>query len=455
MNPELFLQISTGVIFAIGYISIAFEHKWGINKSGTAILTGALLWLTIAVVGSTNEHGISEAIIAEGGEILSIVVFLLSAMTIVEVLLHYRLFDWLQEKIIQRKVSQKLLFWSLGACTFVLSAILDNLTTTLVMLQLGSKIYKNKNNFLIFAASVIIAANAGGAWSPIGDVTTIMLWVSGKFEALQIITQGILPSIVAWIIPHALLARQIKFHEEAELAHKSFDIVNEEKVKPYWSIIFVGLFSFLLPVFFNVMGMPPFLGILMGVGFLWVLIDWQDRRKTFGLSNENNENHASHNHEKSRDDGKVMKLIQRTDIATLKFFIGILLAVSALSYVGTIEKLGVALFGEELNPARLAVGSVALGFGSAIVDNVPLVAVAIKMLGEGTHELIWVLLALAAGTGGSMLVIGSAAGVAAMGEVKDLSFGFYFRKAALPAFLGYIGGIVVWCIMFLPQLLAT
>lgn len=452
---ETALQIATGIVFIFGYIAIAFEHKWHINKSGTAILTGALLWLIIALFDK-GAHDLNHTIVAEGGEILSIVVFLLSAMTIVEVLLHYRLFDWLREKIIQRRISQGALFWLLGACTFVLSAVLDNLTTTLVMLQIGSKIYKHKENFLIYAANTIIAANAGGAASPIGDVTTIMLWVSGKFSALQILTQGILPSLAAWVVPQYFIGKKIKIHEEAEHADKSFDIVNEEKVQPYWSIIAVGLFSFLLPVIFNIMGMPPFLGILMGVGCLWVLIDWQDSKQAFGNGNgsgNNNDPQCANGH--LGEDGKIMKLVQRCDIATLKFFIGILLAVSALAHVGTLERLSVSLFGEDLNPLRLAAGSVVLGAGSAIVDNVPLVAVAIKMLGEGVDEHIWVLLALAAGTGGSMLVIGSAAGVAAMGQVKDLSFGFYFRTATLPALLGYIAAISVWGILFLPKLLGT
>lgn len=428
MEHNLLFFILSG-LFVIGYLAIVLEHHWHVNKSGTALLIGALSWFIISLFNwGSPEIGI--ALSHETQEIFAIVVFLLAAMTIVEVLVHYRLFDWIQEKIMQRKISQTQLFWLLGAITFLVSAFLDNLTTTLIMIQIGRKIYRNKNNFLIFTANTIIAANAGGAASPIGDVTTIMLWLAGKFNAVQIMSLGILPAITTWIIPQALLTSQIKAHEEAESAFPGFEVNSGEKVKPFWGVIAIGLSAFFIPVFFNIIGLPPFLGLLLGLGVLWIFIDLNSKRAT-------DETYAH---------GKLVKVVQRADLSTLKFFIGILLAVSALGHAGILFELNEFLFGPYPDMFRLAGGNVALGFLSSLFDNVPLVAAAIKMFSASVPTSIWVLLAVAAGTGGSMLVIGSAAGVAAMGQVPELTFGFYLRKATLPAALGFIGGISVWAL---------
>src|SRR3989338_6081746 len=218
------------------------------------------------------------------------------------------------------------------------------------MIQIGRKIYHDKNNFLIFVANTVIAANAGGAASPIGDVTTIMLWLANKFNAVQILSIGILPAITAWVIPQYLMGKKISKHEEAEKANPDFDLVNEKKVQPYWSIIFIGLFSLLLPVVFNLIGLPPFLGLLLGVGILWIFIDIKARN--------GNTDHTA---------GKIVNMIQKTDITTLKFFIGILLAVGALSHIGLLKELNNFIFGPEINIARLVIGNTILGFTSSIL----------------------------------------------------------------------------------------
>ncbi len=427
MDHEI-LYFILSAVFIIGYAAIALEHFLNVNKAGTAILIGAVCWFFVNLFDWGNKE-VGKALMHETQEIFAIVVFLLAAMTIVEILVHYRLFDWLQERIMQKKISQKKLFWLLGAVTFICSALLDNLTSTLIMIQIGRKIYKDRNNFLIYIANTVIAANAGGAASPIGDVTTIMLWLADKFTAVQIISMGILPSIAAWVVPQYFMTKKIKKHEEAEKAHKDFDIVDEKKVKPYWSVVLIGLFSFLIPVFFNIIGLPPFLGLLTGVGILWVFIDLK-AKKTKNLNYEN---------------GKVIKVIQKTDITTLKFFIGILLAVGALSHIGILAHINDFIFGNDVNVWRFIGGNTALGLISSILDNVPLVAAAIKMFSTAVSTPLWVLLAITAGTGGSILVVGSAAGVAAMGQVKELTFGYYLKKAAFPALLGYIAGILVWC----------
>lgn len=425
------IYIIFSALFIIGYIYIAIEHKTHINKSGVALVLGGVLWLIIAILGH-DKHNISHIITENGGEIFSIIIFLLSAMTIVEILVHFQLFDWIRELLMKRKFSQIKIFWILGILTFVLSAFLDNLTTTLIMIQIGRKIYKDKDNFLIFVANTVIAANAGGATSPIGDVTTIMLWLANKFSAIQVIYMGIIPSIVAWIIPQYLMGKKIKKHKEAEEDHKNPDLIDEKKTKPYWSIIIIGLFSFILPVVFNIIGLPPFLGLLLGVGILWIFIDVKTRKN-------NSINHA---------DGKIINIIQKIDISTLKFFIGILLAVGALAHIGLLRDLNNFIFGPEINITRLIIGNTILGFTSSVLDNVPLVAAAIKMFAHEVAPSIWVLLAITAGTGGSMLVIGSAAGVAAMGQVKELSFFYYLKKATIPAFLGYIGAVLTWILFY-------
>lgn len=431
INLKIFFMLFfiCSLVFILGYIFIALEHKTHINKSGVAIMVGGILWLFVAFL-SHDKAEISQAITETGGEIFSIVVFLLSAMTIVEILVHYQFFDWLREKIVQKKISQVKLFWLLGTLTFVLSAFLDNLTTTLIMIQIGRKIYKNRDNFLIYVANTVIAANAGGAASPIGDVTTIMLWLANKFNAIQVMSIGIIPALITWMIPQYLMGRKIVHHEEAELAHDNFELVDEHKVKPYWSVIFIGAFSFLLPVFFNLINLPPFLGLLLGVGILWVFIDIKAKNGHHDYTS-----------------GQVINIIQKTDITTLKFFIGILLAVGALAHIGLLTALNNFIFGTEINNWRLIFGTTILGFMSAILDNVPLVAAAIKMFPATVAPNLWVLLALTAGTGGSLLIIGSAAGVAAMGQVKELNFSYYLKKASLPALLGYLGGVSVWLIL--------
>lgn len=415
------------LIFVIGYFLIATEHITHINKSGVAILLGGTLWL-LASLFSHDKNEITHSIHEGGSEIFSIVVFLLLAMTIVEILAHYQFFDWIEEKINERELSSQKLFLVLGVITFFMSAILDNLTTTLVMIQIGRKLYKRQSNFLLFAGNTIIAANAGGAASPIGDVTTIMLWLAGKFNAVQIIEIGIIPAITAWIIPQYLIGRKMK-KEADQKPHEDF--VDAEKVKPFWSVIVIGLLSFVLPVLFNIMGLPPFLGLLLGLGILWIFIDVK----------------AKQGHKDHYLSGKVVNVIQKTDIATLKFFIGILLAVGALGHIGLLKELNTFIFGEGIDMNRMILGNTALGILSSVLDNVPLVSACIKMFDPNTPVSIWALLALAAGTGGSCLVVGSAAGVAAMGQVKELDFTYYLKNISIPAILGFFGSILVWILM--------
>lgn len=413
-------------LFIFCYALIALEHKAKLDKSGLALLAGSGIWIIISLA-TADRSGISDAILHESQDIFSIVVFLMAAMTIVETLLHYGLFDWIQQKITEKKLSAAQLFWTLGIITFFLSSVLDNLTTTLIMIQIGRKIYTHKQAFLIYVAAVVIAANAGGAFSPLGDVTTIILWLAGKFSALEVIKTGFLPALAIFVIPHYLLSRKIKTHEEVEKAHK---IAKADVIRPQWGVVAVCLASFSLPVAANLLGLPPFMGLLTGLAVVWIVADYVNRDAEHG------------------SDAKIISLIQKTDIATLKFFIGILLAVGGLGHLGVLDKLSGTLFGQEATASSIIIGSTVLGLFSAILDNVPLVAAALNVFPDSVTPSQWVLLALTAGTGGSLLIIGSAAGVAAMGQVPELSFGKYLKIATFPAFLGFVAGVGVWLLQY-------
>lgn len=420
------ISLVMGLIFVLGYLAITLEHKLHINKSGVALLLGAILWFLYGIFGHGVE-GLSESISHETQEIFSVVVFLLAAMTLVEVLVHYKFFHWVQNKIIERNFSQLKLFWVLGALTFVFSAFLDNLTTTLIMIQIGRHLYKDKSNFLLFVINTVIVANAGGAPSPIGDVTTIMLWLADKFTAAQIIIYGILPSIAAWLVPQYLISRKMNFSGVVEAQKED---VKEEDM--YWGAIIVAVISFTFPVIASFVGLPPFLGLLTGVGLVWILVDRKAHKKQIGC-------HVN---------GQLVNIVQKTDISTLKFFIGILLAVGALSHVGILANINDVLFGANPESTRIIAGNIILGMTSAVLDNVPLVAAAIKMFADGLPFIMWVLLAITAGVGGSMLVVGSAAGVAAMGQVKELTFGYYLKNGTVPAIAGFVSAVLVWWIVY-------
>ncbi len=408
------------VIFVNGLLAIAFEHKLEINKSWIALFTGTAMWIVVSVGGNPT---LMHASIAEGSaEIFELIVFLIGAMTIVEMLAHFRFFTWIESKLMEKDISNRQLFWILGAITFFGSALLDNLTTTLVMVQIGRKLYIRKENFNTFLINTVIAANAGGAMSPVGDVTTIMMWLAGKFTAWQVMMEGILPALVAWIVPQAFLTRRIVYE-----ARKGMRNENEPPLK--WYIILIGLSTFILAVLVNIVHLPPFFGILFGLGFSAIVIDY--RMRLGKLKKEAN---------------KIVNVIKTIDMATITFFIGILLAVNALGHYGILDKIAVMIFGDDpaSHPELLITGHSLLGVVSSFVDNVPLTAAVIDMLPEGIHYQYWVLLAITAGTGGSILIIGSAAGVAAMGQEPSLSFSYYLKKGTLPAAIGYFAAILVW-----------
>lgn len=416
------LQPLAIIIFFLGYAAISLEHKIHVSKSATALVMGALLWLLVSM--SPNTH-FSEEIMHTGSEIFGIVVFLLAAMSLVEILVHYRFFDIIRGKLFSLGLKERNQFVVISVITFFLSAIVDNLTCTIVMVQIAKRFFTNINLLKVVAA-IVIAANAGGAFSPIGDVTTIMLWLAQKFSAVEIMSKGFLPSfamlavLIAWFYP---TFKNVNDDSKKEIVQS---LGRSEK------LIIISVFgSFFLPLIMNQFGLPPYLGLLLGLGVVWVTIDLLKQFRP-------RETHLS---------ASIDEFIKKTDIPSLKFFIGILLAVSALGSLGVLESISTFVYGEEFSTMGSVIGNVGLGFLSAILDNVPLTAMAIDLLNT-TDAGLWVLLALTVGMGGSLLIVGSAAGVIAMGMVKEINFANYLKIATIPALLGYLAAIGVWAIQY-------
>ncbi len=419
--------VLVSIIFVLGYILITLEHHWKINKSVTATALAAILWALIALSG-TDHKLVEKAIHDLSGETFSLVVFLLAAMTLVEILVHYRFFDLLRVKLFALGLNDTAQLILISVISFCLSAIIDNLTTTIVMVQIARRFFKGKN-LLVAAGAIVVAANAGGAFSPVGDVTTIMLWLAGKFTTLQIISWGILPSLAILLVSTWLFVRQIQGTTADEKPTQDAVVLSRSEIV----VIAMSFGSFGLPLVAHFVGLPPFMGLLFGVGIVGLVIGLMVN------TGRARESHLS---------VEIDRLLSKVDITSLLFFIGILFAVGALGFLGILDQISNSLFGESPADLRLIAGSVILGALSAIVDNIPLTAAALDIM-HTTDFRLWVLLAICVGTGGSMLVIGSAAGVVAMGMVKELTFKQFLKIATIPAAVGYIAGIAVWYVQYL------
>lgn len=409
------------IIFIIGYTAISLEHPLRLNKAAAALLTGVVCWVLYMFHTQDAESGI-EQLMHHLGEIASILFFLLGAMTIVELIDSHDGFSLVTRRI---KTNNKVrLLWTLSFITFFLSAILDNLTTAIVMTSLVSKILEDKNDRLYFASMVIIAANAGGAFSPLGDVTTTMLWIGEQVTVGNIILRLFLPSIVVCLIPLLIISR--KFSKQT--------FVNKEKAEDQTFhadaavVLILGIVLLLfVPVFKVITHLPPFMGILFALGVLWIVTAYLHRDKQ----------------EEDKNQLSVVHALQKIDSPSILFFLGILLAVASLESFGVLHQL--ADFMSATLKNEYAIVS-ALGVISAIVDNVPLVAAAQGMYSLVTYPTdhsFWELLALATGTGGSMIIIGSAAGVAAMGIV-NIEFMWYLKKISWIAGIGFVAGILAF-----------
>ena len=416
------MTIIVAVIFIVGYLAIAFEHPLKINKAASALLTGVICW-TVYALSSGESELIAESLAHHLSEIAGILFFLLGAMVIVELIDAHDGFEIITERI--HTTSKSKLVWIVGLLAFFLSAVLDNLTTTIVMVSLLRKFIPAHNDRLMFAGLIVISANAGGAWSPIGDVTTTMLWIGNQITTANIIVKTFLPSLVCFFIPALFISMQMKgfLDPMPEKEEKLFSTKNERR-----AVFIIGVACLLfVPVFKTITHLPPYMGIVFGLGTMWVLTEMvhsgKDEREKGLLS----VNHA----------------LRKIDTPSILFFLGILLAVSALQSTGILDSVSAYL---DKSIGNISIITIIIGFLSAIVDNVPLVAAAQGMYGLDqypTDHFFWEFLAYCSGTGGSILIIGSAAGVAPMG-MERIQFGWYLKKISGLALIGYLVGAAVF-----------
>ncbi len=431
--------------FVIGYACIALEHPLKVNKTATALLLGVLLWTMYAL-----SHAQFAGLIPEGstwtnelthhlGSTAEIVFFLLGAMTIVTLVDEYQGFRIITDLITTR--SKKKLLWTLSIITFFLSAVLDNMTTAIVMCALLRKLIADQKERWLFAGMIILAANAGGAWSPIGDVTTIMLWIGGQVTTVNIMVKTVVASLVCMAVPCLILGATLKGDVESPE-----DVDEGVHIDQRWQrlIFFVGIAALVfVPIFKTITHLPPYLGMLFGLSVLWILTEIISRKH-------------------SKEDFTLptaMKTLEHVDSPSILFFLGILMAVACLEICGALAMLASGLnntfidmhMGDE--PIGFFLIDLIIGVLSSIVDNVPLVAATMGMYPiHGTEVMFepnhpfWEFLAYCAGTGGSLLIIGSAAGVAVMGMEK-IDFIWYLKKITPLAFAGYIAGAIVFILM--------
>ncbi|MDD2809668.1 sodium:proton antiporter NhaD [Rhodoferax sp.] len=416
------------IIFVLAYAAIALEHPLRVNKSASALIGAGLLW-TVYAISTGDHHLVSEQL----GESLmgtaQIVFFLLGAMTIVEVVDAHNGFDVITTRIKTQKLST--LMWLVGFVTFFLSSILDNLTTTIVMVSLMKKLLDKRDDRLFFAGIIIIAANAGGAWSPIGDVTTTMLWIGGQITTTAIIKGVFLPSLVNLIVPLAVTSYLLRGRAVEGVVSVDDDQLQATQFEKNL-MFFLGLGILVaVPVFKTVTHLPPFMGILFGLGLLWLVGDLV--------------------HKSKEDDEKehftLVHALTKIDMGSIVFFIGILLAVASLEHTHILT--AVAKWLDE-TVGRQDVIVTIIGIVSAIVDNVPLVAASMGMYSLTQYpadSFLWEYMAYCAGTGGSILIIGSAAGVAAMG-LEKIDFIWYVKKISWLALIGYFAGALFYVVEF-------
>jgi Na+/H+ antiporter NhaD/arsenite permease-like protein len=412
------------LLFIVGYAAIAFEHPLKINKTASALLTGVLLWV-VYIMGSADTDLVSRQLYEHLGQISGILFFLLSAMTIVELIDAHDGFEVITSKITTK--DKRKLLWIIGFVTFFLSAVLDNLTTTIVMVSLLRKLIVDKQTRMFFVGIVVIAANAGGAWTPIGDVTTTMLWIGGQITTGNIMVKLFLPSMACLVVPLTLLSFRIKGKIENAVVDETRP-VNSTSAFERKLILGLGIGALIfVPVFKTITHLPPFVGILFGLGILWVVTEIIHKNKN----------------DADKDVYSVVHALRKADTPSVLFFLGILVAISALESTHLLANLA-AYMDSTIGNINIIV--ISIGLLSAIIDNVPLVAATMGMYDMQTYpadHYFWEFIAYCAGTGGSCLIIGSAAGVAAMGMEK-IDFFWYVKKISLLALLGYFAGALIY-----------
>ncbi|MFN0033277.1 MAG: sodium:proton antiporter NhaD [Flavobacteriales bacterium] len=424
------------ITFIIGYICIVAEHPLRVDKAATALVMGVLCW-TFYTLGLADVHDAEQSLLHHIEEIAGILLFLMGAMTVVEVLDAHEGFRVITDRIHTTKKVR--LMWLLGFFAFFLSAVLDNLTTTIVMVSLCRKLVDDQKTRWFYAGIIVIAANAGGAWSPIGDVTTTMLWIGGQLTTIPLIKELLLPSIINLVVPLAVLSFLLKGNVQrpASNSDQQTEVTRRERLV----VFLVGIGGLLfVPVFKSITHLPPFMGMMLSLGIIWIITELLHGRKM--------------HEERSRF--SALSALRKIDMPSVLFFLGILLAVAALSEAGYLLQLSAVLKEQMGNVYAI---NISIGFLSAVIDNVPLVAASMGMyeIAPGitndawsnlfvSDGVFWHFLAYTAGTGGSMLIIGSAAGVAAMG-IEKIPFMWYLKKISLWALVGYLAGAAIYIVL--------
>jgi Na+/H+ antiporter NhaD/arsenite permease-like protein len=434
------------LIFAIGYLAIVLEHPLHLDKTVPALIMGSLCWAVLAIgyhngildVVDTHNHLFSQAngiteeseegfvntLLHHLGKTAEILVFLIGAMTIVEIVDLHRGFEVLKGWV--KTTSRKRLLWIIGILAFILSAIIDNLTATIVLVTLLRKIIKDKPERIWYASMIIIAANAGGAWSPIGDVTTTMLWIGKKVTTMGLVQYIIVPAIVCFAVPFLIASYMKPFQGHIDVDPQ--EDTEATKLLSSRTMLFLGLGMIVfVPIFKTVTHLPPYLGMMLSLGVVWLVSEYIHPEEDF--TEERKHLFSPH------------LALSRIEMSSILFFLGILMAVAAIEsvVVGDVGALRYAAEGLDKAIPNQDIVVMLLGVGSAIIDNVPLVAASMGMYDVAIDAKLWHFIAYAAGTGGSMLIIGSAAGVAAMGMEK-IDFIWYLKKVSWLAAVGFVAG---------------
>ncbi len=415
------MEIAITTIFLIGYLAIVLEHPIKINKAASALLTGVLCW-TVYILNQSDKERVLHQLFEHLGEISGILFFLLGAMTIVELIDAHDGFQIITDKIKTQSIIK--LIWIIGAIAFFLSAALDNLTTTIVIVSMLRKMVADHEKRLLLAGITIIAANAGGAWSPIGDVTTTMLWIGGQITTLNIILGVFIPSAICLLVPLVFVSFRVRGTFEVPEIEEGKTTIGGERNFLFFSCIGILIF---VPIFKAVTHLPPIMAMLLGLSVIWIVTEFMHRKKA----------------DEDKDVLSVAYALRKIDSPSILFFLGILFGISALQATGQLSSVAQWLARTIGNDTAIIM---AFGLLSAVVDNVPLVAAV-----QGMYTLeqypadsyFWEFLAYSAGTGGSSLIIGSAAGVAAMG-IEKIDFFWYLKNITLLALLGYFGGAIAY-----------
>ena len=431
------------VLFVLGYLAITLEHNLKIDKLIPALAMMAFIWAIISLahlpvfevnaeLKELSPSHLDEILLHHLGKTAEIIIFLLGAMTIVEIIDYFNGFFTIKNFIKTR--SKKGLLWIFGILAFILSAIIDNLTATIVLITILQKVVHNRDTRLWFAGLIIVAANAGGAWSPIGDVTTTMLWIGDKVTTLKLISYVLVPSIVCLVLPVGIASFLPAFQGNIKMAEEDPNIQTHKRGG---TMLYLGLSAIVfVPIFKTLTHLPPYVGMMLSLAIVSTFAEIFSKSK-INITSIDAESDA---HQTA---SPLHRSLSKIELPSILFFLGILLAVAALESLGMLFN-----FAEGLNTAipNTDIVIALLGVGSAVIDNVPLVAASMGMFSMGTDDPVWHLIAYSAGTGGSMLIIGSAAGVVAMGMEK-IDFFWYFKKIAWLAFIGFLGGFGTFVLM--------